>query len=33
MGVSVNVNTSPFAGKEGTKITLNEIKKRLLEEA
>lgn len=33
MGVSVNVNTSPFAGKEGTKITLNDLRVRLLEEA
>ena len=24
MGVSLNVNTSPFAGKEGTKLTLAE---------
>ena len=33
MGVSVNVNTSPFAGKEGTKMTLNDIKNRLIEES
>lgn len=33
MGVSLNVNTSPFAGKEGTKLTLADIKNRLLEEA
>jgi len=31
MGVSLNVNTSPFAGKEGTKLTLADIKNRLLE--
>lgn len=33
MGVSINVNTSPFAGKEGTKMTLNDIKNRLIEES
>jgi GTP-binding protein len=33
MGVSINVNTSPFAGKEGEKLTLNDLKLRLLEEA
>ena len=33
MGVSLSVNTSPLAGKEGTKITLNDIKSRLKEEA
>lgn len=32
MGVSISVNTSPLAGKEGTKITLNDIKMRLKEE-
>lgn len=29
MGVSVSVNTSPLAGKEGKKVTLNDIKQRL----
>jgi alpha-glucosidase (family GH31 glycosyl hydrolase) len=33
MGVSVSVNTSPLAGKEGSKITLNDLKSRLKEEA
>jgi GTP-binding protein len=33
MGVSISVNTSPLAGKEGTKIALNDIKVRLKEEA
>ena len=33
MGVSVSVNTSPLAGKSGSKITLNDLKLRLLEEA
>lgn len=33
MGVSINVNTSPFAGKEGEKLTLNDLKNRLLLEA
>lgn len=33
MGVSIDVNTSPLAGKEGSKVTLNEIKMRLKEEA
>lgn len=33
MGVSISVNTSPLAGKEGTKVTLNDIKNRLKEEA
>ena len=33
MGVSININNSPFAGKEGTKVTLNDLKTRLLEEA
>jgi predicted membrane GTPase involved in stress response len=28
MGVTVNVNTSPFAGKEGSKLTLNDLKIR-----
>jgi GTP-binding protein len=32
MAISVNVNTSPMAGKEGEKFTLNEIKSRLLKE-
>lgn len=31
MGVSISVNTSPLAGKEGTKVTLNDIKNRLKE--
>lgn len=31
MGVSISVNTSPLAGKAGTKVTLNDIKQRLLE--
>lgn len=29
MGVSISVNTSPLAGKEGSKITLNDIRMRL----
>jgi predicted membrane GTPase involved in stress response len=29
MGVSINVNTSPLAGKEGTKLALNDLKVRL----
>lgn len=29
MGVSISVNTSPLAGKEGTKVTLNDLKVRL----
>ena len=33
MAISVNVNTSPLAGKEGEKLTLNDIKNRLTEEA
>jgi GTP-binding protein len=33
MGVSISVNTSPLAGKEGTKFTLNDIKSRLKDEA
>ena len=33
MGVSISVNTSPMAGKEGQKLTLNDLKTRLLEEA
>lgn len=32
MSISINVNTSPMAGKEGEKFTLNEIKTRLLKE-
>ncbi len=31
MGVSISVNTSPLAGKEGTKITLNDLRQRLKE--
>jgi GTP-binding protein len=30
MGVSISVNTSPLAGKSGSKVTLNDIKQRLL---
>ncbi len=30
MAISINVNTSPLAGREGDKFTLNEIKTRLL---
>lgn len=33
MGVSINVNTSPLAGKEGTKVSLNDLKQRIKEEA
>lgn len=33
ISVTVSVNTSPFAGKEGTKVTSNQIKERLLKEA
>ena len=33
MGVSISVNTSPLAGKAGSKVTLNDIKQRLLLEA
>lgn len=33
MAISVNVNTSPLAGKEGEKLTLNDIKSRLIEES
>lgn len=33
MAISVNVNTSPLAGKEGDKLTLNDIKNRLTEES
>ncbi len=33
MGVSISVNTSPLAGKEGKKVALNDIKQRLIEEA
>jgi len=33
MGVSISVNTSPLAGKEGTKVALNDLKTRLKEEA
>lgn len=33
MSVSINVNTSPIAGKEGSKMSKNAIKQRLLEEA
>ena len=29
MGVSVSVNTSPLAGKSGSKVTLNDLKQRL----
>jgi len=29
MGVSISVNTSPLAGKEGSKITLNDIRVRI----
>jgi GTP-binding protein len=29
MGITVSVNTSPLAGKDGTKISFNELKKRL----
>jgi predicted membrane GTPase involved in stress response len=28
MGVTINVNTSPFAGREGNKLTLNDLKTR-----
>lgn len=31
MGVSISVNTSPLAGKEGSKITFNDIRVRLKE--
>lgn len=31
MGVSISVNTSPLAGRAGSKVTLNDIKQRLLE--
>jgi GTP-binding protein len=33
MAISVNVNTSPLAGKEGDKLTLNDIKNRVVEES
>lgn len=33
MGVSINVNTSPLAGKDGTKVALNDLKTRVKEEA
>ena len=33
MGVSISVNTSPLAGKAGSKLTLGDLKERLLEEA
>jgi GTP-binding protein len=33
MAISINVNTSPLAGREGDKFTLNEIKARLLRES
>ena len=33
MGVSISVNTSPLAGKEGQKMTLNDLRTRLLDEA
>ena len=33
MGVTIAVNTSPFAGKEGSKLTLNDLKNRFKEEA
>jgi GTP-binding protein len=33
MGVSISVNTSPLAGKEGSKITLNDLRSRLKEES
>lgn len=33
MAISVNVNTSPLAGKEGDKLTLNDIKNRVTEES
>lgn len=29
MGVSISVNTSPLAGKEGSKVALNDLKVRL----
>lgn len=33
MAISINVNTSPLAGKEGDKLTLNDIKNRVIEES
>jgi GTP-binding protein len=33
MGVSISVNTSPLAGKSGSKVALNDLKQRLEEEA
>ena len=33
MGVTITVNTSPFAGKDGSKLTLNDLKNRFIEEA
>jgi len=32
MGVTIYVNTSPLCGKEGTKITYNDLKNRLKDE-
>jgi len=31
MGVSISVNTSPFAGTEGSKLALNDLRVRLRE--
>ena len=33
MSITITVNTSPFAGLEGTKVTSTNIRKRLMEEA
>lgn len=33
MGVSINVNNSPLAGKDGDKLALNDLKTRIKEEA
>lgn len=33
MSISINVNTSPLAGKEGKKMSKNAIKSRLIEES
>ena len=32
MGVTIYTNTSPFSGKEGSKVSFNDIKNRLREE-
>ena len=33
MSISISVNSSPLAGKDGTKLTSTQIRERLLSEA